>query len=192
VRLDRGGGAPELIAALAGLDRLDPEWVVAGNAGGTSDLRLVRGLYDPHGGSTDDRLPVRVVSLDENFLVFNRSRPPRCSPGLSGFHLYGTDVSLNASKERGAAYVIDMPLTHLSGGSMDSEYEAAKSAVRSSLAGEVSLRVRSNAERADLPQPVGCSSSSVRLESCPRVGARMGHRLSLRRDNEERRCGEMS
>lgn len=126
VRLDQGAGADELVAALEQLNDVDPAWVVAGTAGGTSDLRLVRRLRDPHGGSTDDVLPARVVSLDENFLVFNPSHSPRCSPGLGGFHFYGTDVCLNALKDGGTAYVIDMPLTHLSAGRLGPDYDEAR------------------------------------------------------------------
>lgn len=123
VRLDQGAGVDELVGALQQLDGLDPDWVVAGNAGGTSDLRLVRRLRDPHGASTDDTLPARVVSLDENFLVFNPARAPRCSPDLGGFHFYGTDVCLNALKGGGTAYVIDFPVTHLSSGRRGPDYD---------------------------------------------------------------------
>lgn len=122
VRLDQGAGAAELLAALAHLDELDAAWTVAGNAGGTSDLRIVRRLVDPYGVSTSDSLPIEVVSLDENFLVFNPHRAPRCSPGLAGFHFYGADVCLNAITEGGSAYVIDFPLTHLSAGTFDETY----------------------------------------------------------------------
>jgi hypothetical protein len=126
VRLDRGAGSNELISALERLDAEDRSWVVAGNAGLTRELRLVRRLCDPHGGSTSDRLPVRVVTLDENFLVFNRKRVPRCTPGLRGFHFYGADVCLNAFADGGTAYVIDFLLTHLSPGTVDNDYAAAQ------------------------------------------------------------------
>lgn len=127
VRLDRGAGAAELIAALEELDRLDPLWFVAGDAGATSDLRIVRRLHDPHGGGTGDPMPCRVITLDENLLVLNPARSPHCSPGLSGFHLYGTDVCLNAREAGGAAYVIDFPVTHLSAGYVGPEYRQALS-----------------------------------------------------------------
>ena len=76
--------------------RLDPQWVVAGTAGVTRRGRLVRRVVYRGSGLTADRLPLSVVTLDENFLVFNRRNVPRCSPGLSGFHFYGSDVSMNA------------------------------------------------------------------------------------------------
>jgi hypothetical protein len=119
VRADQGAGADELTALLADLSARDPDWVVAGNAGATARMRAIRRLVDPHGGSTDDRLPAEVISLDENFLVFNRGRVPRVSAGLQGFHFYGTDVCLNARESGGSAYIVDFPLTHLSGGAVD-------------------------------------------------------------------------
>ena len=126
VRLDQGMGLPELVAALERLDAFDPSWVVAGNAGGAPDLRLVRRIRDPYGGSTSDPLPCRVVSLDENFLVFNPRRRPRSSPGLDGFHFYGTDVCLNAARDGGTAYVVDFLVTHRSHGRRGPSYDEAK------------------------------------------------------------------
>ena len=126
VRADQGVGASDLLAELERLDELDPRWFVAGNAGGASDLRLVRRLQDPYGGSTDDELPTRVVTLDENFLVLNRAHALRATAGLGGFHFYGSDVCLNAALDGGTAYVIDFPVTHLSGGKRGTSYDEAK------------------------------------------------------------------
>lgn len=123
---DHGIGTRELLASLAELDALDPGWVVAGNAGVTPRMRLVARLRDPYGHSTAADLPVPVQSLDENFLVFNRRNQPRTSAGLKGFHMYGTDVCLNALADGGSAYVIDFPLTHLSRGEPDEAFERAK------------------------------------------------------------------
>lgn len=126
VRLDQGYGQSDLLSALEQLDAKDPSWVVAGNAGVTRRMLVVRRLVDPHGGSTGEELPLAVISLDENFLVFNRRCPPRCTPGLAGFHLYATDVCLNALVNGGQGYVIDFPVTHLSSGNVDSTYAEAK------------------------------------------------------------------
>lgn len=116
VRADLGAGLDDLLDALGGLDEIDRRWMVAGNAGVTSRGHVIRALRDYLGGPTADRLPQRVVTLDENFLVFNVRNRPRTTPGLSGFHLYGTDVVLNALGDGSSAYVIDFPLTHLSPG----------------------------------------------------------------------------
>ena len=110
---DQGAGATELLACLRALDVLDPGWVVAGNAGIMRSGRLIRRLVDRHGGSTGELLPLPVVSLDEDFLVFNPRNAPRCSAELKEFHLYGADVCLHALISGGSAYVIDFPVTHL-------------------------------------------------------------------------------
>jgi hypothetical protein len=122
VRFDQGLGEQELRAAINSLSARDPCWTVAGNAGVRADMSIVWDPEDKPGGPSGDELPARVVSLDENFLILNRNRSPRCSRGLSGFHFYGTDVCLNAFQDGGTAYVLDTRVTHLSHGQRDSSY----------------------------------------------------------------------
>jgi hypothetical protein len=127
VRLDQGHGIEQLDAAIGELEALDPEWAAAGNAGGSRSLRVVRTITDPHGGgSSGDALPARVHSLDENFLVIRSGTGIGCSPALSGFHLYGTDLCLNALEHGRRPYVIDFHLRHLSPGTRDAAYIAAR------------------------------------------------------------------
>jgi hypothetical protein len=127
VRLDRGHGAAELLAALQALDVLDPDWVVAGNAGTTRSGRIVRHLYDHYGGPTTEEPPLPVVTLDENFLVFNGRRQPRVSDGLAGFHFYGTDICLNALADGGGCRILPYLVTHLGGTSRDGDnFEARR------------------------------------------------------------------
>src|SRR3954454_14016141 len=57
---DRGAGSAELHAVLKELDTVDPNWVVAGNAGVMRSGRLVRRVVDPHGESTGESLPLPV------------------------------------------------------------------------------------------------------------------------------------
>jgi hypothetical protein len=126
VRSDRGHGALELADALKVLDTTDPGWTVAGTAGVMRSGRGIRRLVDHGGGPTSESrgsLPLPVVTLDENFLVLNRRRAPNCSTGISGFHLYGSDVCLHALASGGAAYVVDFPITHLGRGEVDSTFE---------------------------------------------------------------------
>ena len=129
VRIDPGNGVDDLTAQLAVLSAKDPLWAVAGNAGGSHQLRMVRRITDPHGGSTPDPLPARVQTLDENFLVVRSGTGLACSPGLHGFHLYGTDACMNARVLGFSAYVIDFHVHHLSGGKMDVDYDACRSRV---------------------------------------------------------------
>jgi hypothetical protein len=119
VLADQGAGATQLLAALEQLDAIDPRWVVAGTAGVARGGRLVSRVADPSGGSfrPAEILPLPVVTLDGNFLAFNRRNTPRCSTGISSWSLYGSDVCLHALASSGSAYVIDFPVTHLSSGS---------------------------------------------------------------------------
>ena len=110
---DQGAGAAELAARLQQLGVADPDWVIAGNAGVMASGRLLRRLVDGHGGSTGEPLPLPVMTLDEDFLVLNPRNGPRCSAGVSGFHLYGADACLQALASGGSAYVIDFPVTHV-------------------------------------------------------------------------------
>jgi hypothetical protein len=128
VRLDQGAGIAHLDRELERLDDVDPGWVVAGDAGMTPEFRRVRRLRDPHGGSTPGEVPASVASLDENLLIFNPLHPPSVSDGLEGFHLYGTDVALNARLRGGGAHVVDFPVTHLSAGKLDETYSAVRQA----------------------------------------------------------------
>ena len=116
VRLDLGHGCDQLTAQIALLNELHPKWVAAGNAGGGSEDRVLAHLDEPTGRFREQHLPVAARSLDENFLLLRRGTGPFCSASLQGFHLYGTDVCLNAIVRGRTAYIIDFLLTHLSGG----------------------------------------------------------------------------
>lgn len=122
VRCDRGDTASALQTRLDELTENDSQWVVAGNAGrhlvppASKHLVPVRNISDPHGTTWSSGLPKKVVSLDENLLILKTAGKPSCSPELSGWHLYGTDVALNAILTGGSAYVVDFRLTHLSAG----------------------------------------------------------------------------
>ncbi len=133
VRVDLGLGAVELSAALEELEALDRGWVVAGVAGVLRSGKGLRRVSDFGGAPTiepGESLPVPVVTLDECFLVFNGRNPPRCSDGISGFHLYGSDVCLHALTSGGAGYVIDFPVTHVGRGNATKASAASFEAVK--------------------------------------------------------------
>jgi len=126
LRLDQGHGIDDLLRIVGDLEARDGRWAVAGNAGGSRVLRIVRSLTDPHGGASADSFPAPVHSLDENFLLIRTGTGIRCSPELRGFHLYGTDVCLNALEEGCQPYVVDFRVRHLSRGTRDEEYARAR------------------------------------------------------------------
>lgn len=116
---------------LAEIETRDPDWALAGNAGGIAPGALALRITDPHGAdrNTGD-LPRRVMSLDENFIVVKRSARIGCSADLSGFHFYGPDLCLNADIAGHSAWVIDFHLAHLSGGRKSADFIAAEAAFR--------------------------------------------------------------
>jgi hypothetical protein len=87
---------------------------------------VVRRITDLHGGGSDDSLPAAVHSLDENFLLIRTGTGIGCTPGLAGFHLFGTDLCLNALEYGWRSYVIDFHLHHMGAGKKDAGYYAAR------------------------------------------------------------------
>ncbi|MBR0656120.1 hypothetical protein [Plastoroseomonas arctica] len=120
-------GAEVLAVRLAELDALDPDWALAGNAGGTDAGDLAIRISDPHGEDQHrGALPARAASLDENFIVLNRDAPLGLSADLTGFHFYGADLCLHARLAGRSAWVIDFHLRHLSPGTKDAGFKAAQ------------------------------------------------------------------
>ena len=121
VRLIKDGYS-DLLARLGELDLLDPLWAIVGNAGAT-DQGIAKRISDPHGEDQHSgELPQRTLSLDENFLVIKRSAMIAPSADLAGFHLYGTDLCLQARMRGHSAYVIDYHLRHLGRGTIGRDY----------------------------------------------------------------------
>jgi hypothetical protein len=130
VRLIRDG-RPELEERLAELDARDPNWALAGNAGGVRPGTLAVRISDPHGRDRRiGQLPQRVASLDENFIVVKRRARIGFSRDLDGFHFYGADICLVADILGYTAYVIDFHLEHSSAGRKESSFWEARAHFR--------------------------------------------------------------
>jgi hypothetical protein len=133
--LDHGYDA--LRAQLAFLDGLDPTWLLAGVVGGVwrprnSDVTRIAGAYVNDEGDLREhgRIPQRVESLDEFFIVMQRARPVVSSYDLSGFHHYGPDICLQAELLGGSAYVIDFRLRHHGTGKRGAAFRDSRRAFR--------------------------------------------------------------
>ena len=127
-------GRRELVKRLEELDRIDALWALAGNAGGVQNGLALR-ISDPHGeNQRKGDFPARAKSLDENFIVIRRSAMIAPSADLSGFHLYGADLCLQADLRGQTAYVIDFHLRHLGGGTMGRDYYACLEALEAKYA----------------------------------------------------------
>ncbi len=117
-------GYADLLDKLEELNRLDPRWGLAGNAGGkylsdTDDMAMR--ITDPHGeNQRRGPLPHRVTALDENFIIVNAAANLAASGDLRGFHCYGIDMAVMADVLGYKSYVIDFHLRHKSEGKIAS------------------------------------------------------------------------
>jgi hypothetical protein len=101
--------------AIRQLDALDENWAVAGLSGVTCEGTYVTHIWDSGFGCVTGSpfsTPVRVATLDELTLIVRRSSGATFDPDLPHFHLYGTDIVLDAESKGGSAYVIDVPAIH--------------------------------------------------------------------------------
>lgn len=104
------------------LDALDPDWAIVGNAGFNNFTEAYYRISDPHGENTKTgKLPSRVKSLDENFLVVKNEANLTLSHNLKGFHLYATDLVTIAYILGWNAYVVNFHLYHKSSGNDETE-----------------------------------------------------------------------
>lgn len=108
----------KLRKCIANINILDYSWGVLGNAGATGwQSKLHIRITDPlcENVSTSS-FPIKVKSLDENFLLVRNGLNIGVSNDLNGFHLYGADICLQADIRGSTCYVIDFHLKHLSRG----------------------------------------------------------------------------
>lgn len=95
---------------------------------GTFGVDMVGGyagnIKDPHNNPKLGDLPCLAQSLDEHCLIIRKASGLRFDEDLGGFHLYGTDICLEAACRGMKNYVIDAWLEHLSGGKVDEAFKA--------------------------------------------------------------------
>lgn len=148
------------------LQRHDPDWALAGNAGGVAPGNLALRITDPHGkNQREGDLPQRVFSLDENFIILRRDARLGFSRDLNGFHFYGADICLHAAQMGYSAYVIDYHLEHLSPGKKGADFGTMEAAFRKKW------------ERALSPRWIQTTCSLMRLSGDP-VGGFLGRLAS--------------
>lgn len=108
-----------LAASLQKLSAADPAWAVAGPIGIGPEQRLVGQVHCTRAGHTVGAQlcePAPSRSLDELLLIVRRSAGIRFDPQLPGFHLYGTDICLEASRRGLRSYVIPAFCIHNASG----------------------------------------------------------------------------
>lgn len=117
---------------LEALNSLDGQWGLCGNAGGKADGELVYRITQGAGEELNfgGPFPVRVMSLDENFIVVRRDANLALSRDLKGFHWYGSDLCMIADILGWSAYVIDFHLFHKSRGNVSADFRDKARAFR--------------------------------------------------------------
>jgi hypothetical protein len=111
------------------LNKLDPKWALLGNAGGQSFGYISLRLTDPHGDHNTGGFPMKVQSLDENFILIRKDANLGASSDMEGFHFYGFDLCLVAAMRGYSAYVVDFHLHHLSPGKISQDFIKSKSRI---------------------------------------------------------------
>ncbi len=106
-----------LDAVIKEMDALDERWAVLGNAGGVAPGKMAIRITDPPYGpnTTIGKLPAKVGSLDENFILLKADANLGVSNDIKGFHFYGTDLCIMADILGYNAYVVDFHLHHIGG-----------------------------------------------------------------------------
>ena len=104
------------------LSCLDRNWAIAGISSKTQSGELVGRIFDtslepvfPRTSGVFGKVleaPVPIVSADELTLVVRRKSGVSFDPMLPEFHLYGTDIILEAERRGMRSYGLDMPLIH--------------------------------------------------------------------------------
>ena len=112
------------------LDSIDPKWGILGNAGGIN-LKWVAMHVTQKSGKRlkEELLPLKTMTVDENFMLVKNDANLAFSSNLAGFHMYGTDMCLIADVLGYSAYVIDFNLLHKSDGNADESFYSLKRAL---------------------------------------------------------------
>ncbi len=106
-------------SSLAWLEKYCPNWGVLGLYGKTKSGRGCGHLYSTGLGSFVGRPfeePQEVRTLDEVMLVLNSGRGLTFDERLTGFHMYGTDICLEAERRALPTYVFPAFAVHNSNG----------------------------------------------------------------------------
>jgi FkbM family methyltransferase len=115
---------------LAALETIAPDWGVAGNAGSDANGVLQIRITDKFTcNNHPETTPVKVSSLDENFIILRSEALLGFSCDLQGFHLYGTDIVTQAMLRGRSTWVIDYHLEHLGNATVNQSFEQCLTAI---------------------------------------------------------------
>ena len=113
----------ELEARIKEIDKIDNQWAILANAGGINLKHIGAHLTQNSGNRLLEKLlPLKAITIDENFILVKNEANLALSNDLNGFHMYGTDISIVADVLGFNAYIIDFNLTHKSDGNADESF----------------------------------------------------------------------
>lgn len=99
------------------IEEIDKNWSLISNAGGYHKFHTCYFISYPNVGlKKRGRLPQRIESADENFLLINSDACLSISNNLKGFHFYGTDLCLISSLLGYSCWAINYNVLHKSKG----------------------------------------------------------------------------
>lgn len=117
----------DLRARIAEIDNADSRWALIGNSGAINLKYTVMNVIQGNGNMLiDEYLPMKAITLDEDFIIVKSTANLALSADLRGFHMYGTDICLIAETLGYTAYTIDFKLTHKSDGNADEKFYTLK------------------------------------------------------------------
>jgi hypothetical protein len=110
----------------------DSNWGILANAGGINLKWIATHITEGKTGviRIEKYLPLKVKTVDENFMVVKKSANLALSNDLKGFHFYGTDICLIADLLGFNSYVIGFNLIHKSNGNTDKNFFQLKKALQ--------------------------------------------------------------
>ena len=107
------------------LGALPSDAAVVGITGVDRRSRFLGHIVDPNGHCRWTSGSRPAFTLDEVALFIRRDSGLRFDEDCPGFHCYGADICLEASRRGLGVWTIDAPLLHLSTGRRDAAYAAA-------------------------------------------------------------------
>lgn len=161
------------------LDSMDPNWAVAGVSSLTASGEQVGQMFDTslepifaatrgiYGKALAN--PVPIVSTDELAIIVRRRAGVSFDPALPEFHLYGTDIILEAERQGKLSYGLDLPLIH----NAKAQFRFGRDYVRA-------YKYMVRKWRARLPVPTTCGLLTANPIALPLRQARMRY-MALRR-----------
>ncbi len=112
---------------IAQIEQKDANWAILSNAGAAGPKNIIYRVTEPESEYAQrGKVPSKVHSVDESFIVIKHSANLAVSSDLNGFHFYGTDLCLVASLLGYSSWVIDFNIFHKSKGKIDASFKSIR------------------------------------------------------------------